>query len=114
MPRVHLIDATNMEYRCDSSDLDLIRRWLAEMLPRVWDARYPSRFFCHPMWKWAPRRGNHDPDWPTDSRVFSEWTEIHTKDPDTAIQALIDARERGLRRQRELRAEDEHTGRNRP
>ena len=114
MPRVTLRAPDGMGYQCDSMDLKLIEQWFAETLPKVWDAHYPATFYCHPMWHWVPRRGNYDPDWPTDTRVFTEWTEIHTKDPATALQALIDARDRGLKRQRELHAEDERTGRNRP
>jgi len=91
MPRVDLVDYRGVLYRIDTMDLERLRSWLAEWLPRLHASPEtpPSRLFVWPLFDQAGK-----PDWPADSRLVSSPLRVTGDDPDYVMQVIQGERQR--------------------
>ena len=65
MPRIRMIDATGRPYMIDSSDPEILAKWLWETLPRVGPTHiYPSSIRVEPLFN-----ADGSPDWPPNASL---------------------------------------------
>jgi hypothetical protein len=87
VPRIQISDAYGTGYEIATRDLELLERWLDEVLPHVWLEGRPADDFdvlwprvnVWPMWAWGGAEGA-DPDWLQDSRVLGRRYALRAKD----------------------------------
>jgi hypothetical protein len=91
MPRVDLIDYRGVLYRIDTLDLERLRAWLGEWLPRLHASpgTPASRLFVWPLFDQAGK-----PDWPADSRFAECVLKVTGDDPHRVMNAIQAERQR--------------------
>jgi hypothetical protein len=64
MPSIRIQDGNGRIHQCDSSDTDLLARWLVETIERVKpDHIYPCQMIVYPLWQ-RDETGREVSDWP--------------------------------------------------
>jgi len=85
MPRIQISDVTGRPYQIDSSDPEMVAKWLWETLPRVG----PTHVFPAQIRMWPLYDANDKPDWPTEIHVFAAGTT-----PEANVRGVIEVLQR--------------------
>lgn len=82
MPRVELQDVSGRNIVIDSSDPELIAKWLIETLPKTGASHvYPTQIRIFAGFMYDPATGQSAPDWPPNvSHTFGAQLESHGVD----------------------------------